>query len=112
MRALHLAAGRRDARVVEAIISRNPECYELVDNWGWNFLHYALFSFKVEELRNLVDNMLASSFMNERDAKGNTPVHFFAVVYRKEIFDDLSRRVKATIKPSTTIMLALQNVGP
>lgn len=50
--------------------------------------------------------------MNEGDAKGNTPVHFFATVYRKEIFDDLSRRIKATIKPSISIMLALQNIGP
>ena len=57
--------GRRDARVVEAIISRNPECYELVDNWWWNFLHYVGFRFEVEELRNLVDNMLASSLMDE-----------------------------------------------
>ena len=71
-----------------------------------------MFSFEVEELRNLVDNMLASSLMNEGDAKGNTTVHFFAAVHRKEIFDDLSGRVKATIRPSTSKMLALQNVRP
>ncbi|KAK9183174.1 hypothetical protein WN944_026323 [Citrus x changshan-huyou] len=46
----------------------------------------------VEELRNLVDNMLASSLMNEGDAEGNTPVHFLADVRRKEVFDDLFGR--------------------
>ena len=71
-----------------------------------------MFSFEVEELRNLVDNTLASSLMDERDAEGNTPVHFFAAVRRKEIFDDLSGKVKATMRPSTSKMLALQNVRP
>ena len=50
MTALHLAAGQGNAEIVDAIISKNPECYELVDNRGWNFLHYAVVSFLVEEL--------------------------------------------------------------
>ena len=52
-----------------------------------------MFSFEVEELRNLVDKMLASSLMNEGDAEGNTHVHFLADVRRKEVFDDLFGRV-------------------
>ncbi|KAH9681292.1 ANK REP REGION domain-containing protein [Citrus sinensis] len=48
MTALHLAAGQGNAEIVDAIISKNPECYELVDNRGWNFLHYA-----VEEIQKL-----------------------------------------------------------
>ncbi|ESR33738.1 hypothetical protein CICLE_v10004944mg [Citrus x clementina] len=48
MTALHLAAGKGDARTVERIISENPKCYELVDNRGWNFLHYAM-----EEIQKL-----------------------------------------------------------
>ncbi|KAK9183119.1 hypothetical protein WN944_026268 [Citrus x changshan-huyou] len=42
MTALHLAAGRGHARTVETILSLAPECFELVDNRGWNFLHYAV----------------------------------------------------------------------
>ncbi|ESR33730.1 hypothetical protein KPL70_026362 [Citrus sinensis] len=37
MTALHLAAGQGHARTVETILSLSPECYELVDNRGWNF---------------------------------------------------------------------------
>ena len=55
MTTLHLAAGRGDARMVEGILSLPPECYELVDNRGWNFLHYAVLSFEVEELRKLLE---------------------------------------------------------
>ncbi|ESR33734.1 hypothetical protein CICLE_v10006873mg, partial [Citrus x clementina] len=42
MTALHSAMGRGHARTVERILSLTPECYELVDNGGWNFFHYAI----------------------------------------------------------------------
>ncbi|ESR33737.1 hypothetical protein CICLE_v10006842mg, partial [Citrus x clementina] len=42
MTALHLAMGRGHGRTVERILSLAPECYELVDNRGWNFFHYAI----------------------------------------------------------------------
>ncbi|KAK9183160.1 hypothetical protein WN944_026309 [Citrus x changshan-huyou] len=56
MTALHLAAGQGHAKIVEAIISKNPECYGLVDNRGWNFLHYAVVGFRFEKLTNLLEN--------------------------------------------------------
>ncbi|KDO40972.1 hypothetical protein CISIN_1g0436781mg, partial [Citrus sinensis] len=85
MTALHLAAGKGDARTVERIISENPKCYELVDNRGWNFLHYAMVSFHVGQLRNLLENnSLARSLIDEGDAKGNTPLHVLAAVRPKE----------------------------
>ncbi|KAK9221556.1 hypothetical protein WN944_009983 [Citrus x changshan-huyou] len=45
MTALHLAVGQGHARTVETILSLSPDCYELVDNKGWNFLHYAMINF-------------------------------------------------------------------
>ncbi|GAY42375.1 hypothetical protein CUMW_066370 [Citrus unshiu] len=96
MTALHLAAGKGDARIVEAIISKNPECYELVDNRGWNFLHYAVVSFRVEKLTNLLENNpLARSLINEGDAKGNTPLHVLAAIRPNEFDVDLVRKTQA-----------------
>ncbi|KAH9681275.1 ANK REP REGION domain-containing protein [Citrus sinensis] len=87
MTALHLAAGQGHAKIVEAIISKNPECYELVDNRGWNFLHYAMVSFGVKELRNLLESdPLARSLINEEDAMGNTPLHVLAAVHPNEFY--------------------------
>ncbi|GAY42364.1 hypothetical protein CUMW_066270 [Citrus unshiu] len=43
MTALHLAAGRGHARANERILSLAAKCYELVDNRGWNFFHYAMW---------------------------------------------------------------------
>ncbi|GAY55559.1 hypothetical protein CUMW_165090 [Citrus unshiu] len=57
-------------------MAADPDCYELVDNKGWNFLHYAMVSFRVEQLTNLLENNpLARSLINEGDAMENTPLH-------------------------------------
>ncbi|KAH9681299.1 ANK REP REGION domain-containing protein [Citrus sinensis] len=96
MTALHLAAGKGDARTVERIISGNPKCYELVDNRGCNFLHYAMVSFHVGQLRNLLENNpLARSLIDEGDAEGNTPLHVLAAVRPKEFHDVMNRSTQA-----------------
>ncbi|KAL9411091.1 hypothetical protein AB3S75_044803 [Citrus x aurantiifolia] len=93
MTALHLAAGQGHAKIVETIISKSPECYELVDNKGWNFLHYAMVSFHVGQLRNLLENnLLARSLIDEGDAKGNTPLHVLAAVRPDEFDADMMIR--------------------
>ncbi|KAJ0101045.1 hypothetical protein Patl1_05789 [Pistacia atlantica] len=40
MTALHLAAGQGHANIMEAIIFQCLDCCELVDEMGWNFLHF------------------------------------------------------------------------
>ncbi|GAY63534.1 hypothetical protein CUMW_226370 [Citrus unshiu] len=42
MTALHLAAGQGNVWIVQQIIERCPECCELVDDRGWNVLHFAM----------------------------------------------------------------------
>ncbi|KAL9408958.1 hypothetical protein AB3S75_047362 [Citrus x aurantiifolia] len=80
MTALHLATGRGHARIVETILSLSSECFELVDNRGWNFLHYAVVSFEFPHLKTLLGNPLARILINEGDAKGNTSLHVLAAV--------------------------------
>ncbi|KAL9408556.1 hypothetical protein AB3S75_047015 [Citrus x aurantiifolia] len=96
MTVLHLAAGQGHAKIVEAIISKNPECCELVDNRGWNFLHYAMVSFHVGQLTNLLENNpLARSLIDEGDAEGNTPLHVLAAIRPNECDVDLVRKTQA-----------------
>ncbi|KAH9682288.1 ANK REP REGION domain-containing protein [Citrus sinensis] len=42
MTALHLAAGQGNESIMDAIIDHCPECCELVDDRGWNVLHFAM----------------------------------------------------------------------
>ena len=86
MTALHLAAGQGHARTVETILFLDPKCYELVDHRGWNFLHYAMVSFKLHELKILLKNPLARSLIYEGDNNGNTPLHVLAAIRPKEFF--------------------------
>ncbi|XP_006420489.2 ankyrin repeat-containing protein At5g02620 [Citrus clementina] len=86
MTALHLAAGQGHARTVETILFLDPKCYELVDHRGWNFLHYAMVSFKFHELKILLKNPLARSLIDEGDNNGNTPLHVLAAIRPKEFF--------------------------
>jgi ankyrin repeat protein len=39
---LHIAAQRGNDDTVSLIVSRCPDCCELVDNRGWNVLHFAI----------------------------------------------------------------------
>ncbi|KDO43660.1 hypothetical protein CISIN_1g014436mg [Citrus sinensis] len=95
MTALHLAAGRGHARTVETILSLAPECFELVDNRRWNFLHYAVASFQLQDLKPLLRNPFARILINEGDAKGNTPLHVFAAVRPSEFNRYMSRTTHA-----------------
>jgi hypothetical protein len=42
MTALHIATQRGNENIVSLIVSRCPDCYELVDNRGWNVLHFTI----------------------------------------------------------------------
>ncbi|ESR33735.1 hypothetical protein CICLE_v10004657mg [Citrus x clementina] len=111
MTALHLAAGRGYVGTVKAIISKNLECYELVDNRGWNFLHYAMVSFYVEELGNLLENNpLVRSLIIEGDAKGNTPLHVLAAVRPDEFGVRMIRKMQANFDAVNKQNVSVTNI--
>ncbi|KAH9681338.1 ANK REP REGION domain-containing protein [Citrus sinensis] len=111
MTALHLAAGRGHARTVETILSLAPECFELVDNRGWNFLHYAVVSFEFPHLKTLLGNPLARILINEGDAKGNTSLHVLAAVRPNEFNRYMTRTSHANYMTRTTHAVNDQNVS-
>ncbi|XP_034685117.1 ankyrin repeat-containing protein At5g02620-like [Vitis riparia] len=79
--ALHIAANRNHQDIVKLLLSRFPDCCEQVDDKGNNVLHFAMMSeqhFATSYI--LVENSLLQvrRLMNEKDAKGDTPLHLLA----------------------------------
>ncbi|XP_068312585.1 ankyrin repeat-containing protein At5g02620-like [Pyrus communis] len=76
--ALHVAAGGGHAKVMKELLSNCPDCFELVDNRGWNVLHFAVESNSDDAVKLVLENSLLSNLINEKDAEGNTPLHYAA----------------------------------
>ncbi|GKU91822.1 hypothetical protein SLEP1_g5637 [Rubroshorea leprosula] len=75
--ALHVAASRGKAKVVEEFRSTCPDCFEQVDKKGQNVLHYAVRADRnrSEILRIILDNECFSNLINAKDNSGDTPLH-------------------------------------
>ncbi|XP_062171371.1 protein ACCELERATED CELL DEATH 6-like [Alnus glutinosa] len=80
--ALHIAAQEGNVHMVSLIVSRCPDCCELVDKRGWNVLHFAfegkypsLLEYTIEVI---LRNSSLSNLLNEKNADGDTPLHFYS----------------------------------
>ncbi|KAK3190209.1 hypothetical protein Dsin_029770 [Dipteronia sinensis] len=80
MTPLHLAASRGYLNMIRDMISYCPDCYELVDDRGWNFLHFAMATLNKDELFILLQIPLIKKLLHVKDVKGNTPLHVLAAV--------------------------------
>ncbi|KAG6755467.1 hypothetical protein POTOM_041293 [Populus tomentosa] len=82
--ALHIAAIHGNVNAVKEIVSRCPASCELVDDKGWNALHYAVAS----QTRNVLEECLQipelARLKTEKDDKGNTPFHLIAALAHKQ----------------------------
>ncbi|KAK0607825.1 hypothetical protein LWI29_021166 [Acer saccharum] len=76
MAPLHIAIGR--GYIPNEIISRCPDCCELVDKRRWNVLHFAMLSLTYEDLEILLRDPLIRNLINNKDVDGNTPLHLLA----------------------------------
>ena len=79
MTALHIAAHRGHLAVMESILEGCPDCCELVDERGWNALHFVVNSsssiWANYGAKRILKNSSISNLLNEKDARGNTPLH-------------------------------------
>ncbi|KAG6633499.1 ankyrin repeat-containing protein At5g02620-like isoform X2 [Carya illinoinensis] len=74
--ALHIAAHLGDVEAMETIIRMCPDCCELVDNRGWNALHFAVEGdWPDYVMEAILNNLSFSKLLNEKDFEGNTPLH-------------------------------------
>ncbi|TXG65959.1 hypothetical protein EZV62_007234 [Acer yangbiense] len=77
MMPLHIAIGR--GYIPHVLLSRCPDCCELVDERRWNVLHFAMLSLNINSLKNLLKEYpLVRNLIYDKDVDGNTPLHFLA----------------------------------
>ncbi|KAE8022595.1 hypothetical protein FH972_008383 [Carpinus fangiana] len=78
---LHIAAHRGNNHTMKIIVERCPDCCELVDNRGWNVLHFALKGgdfWCLERIMKIIEeNRSLSNLLNEKNAEGDAPLHFY-----------------------------------
>ena len=80
MTALHMAARQGHASIMEDIIRHCPDCCELVDKRGWNFLHFAAVTLYRSSLRQFfgddigIEYVSMESLLDQKDEQGNTPL--------------------------------------
>ncbi|KAI3844338.1 hypothetical protein MKX03_006141 [Papaver bracteatum] len=88
MTALHYAAGgncnatldRKSDKFIENVIQRCPDCWELLDSEGRNFLHVAAMNRRFSVIKYVFDmksNYMANNLIGGRDKHGNTPWDLF-----------------------------------
>ncbi|KAI3844339.1 hypothetical protein MKX03_006142 [Papaver bracteatum] len=88
MTALHYAAGgncnatldRKSDKFIENVIQRCPDCWELLDSEGRNFLHVASMNRRFSVIKYVFDmksNYMANNLIGRRDKHGNTPWDLF-----------------------------------
>jgi ankyrin repeat protein len=78
--ALHIAAIRGHVEKMKEIVSRCPACCDLVDNRGWNALHYAVASKDTKAFEECLKIPELLRLKTEKDDKGNTPFHLIAAL--------------------------------
>ncbi|XWS30053.1 hypothetical protein CRYUN_Cryun24cG0085100 [Craigia yunnanensis] len=80
MTALHMAARQGHASIMKDIIRHCPDCCELVDKRGWNFLHFAAVTLYRFPLRQFfgddigIEYVSMESLLDQKDEHGNTPL--------------------------------------
>jgi hypothetical protein len=82
--ALHIAAIQGCVEKMKEIVSRCPACCELVDNRGWNALHYAVASKDIEAFEQCLEIPEIARLGTKKDDKGNTPFHLLAALAHQQ----------------------------
>lgn len=79
MTALHIAAHRGNWWLMDNILDNWPDCCEVVDERGWNVLHFVVNSssniWADYRAKYLLKKSSLSNLLNEKDDHGNTPFH-------------------------------------
>ncbi|CAK7349928.1 unnamed protein product [Dovyalis caffra] len=82
--ALHIAALRGNEEAMKEIVSCCPACCEIVDNRGWNALHFAVASKSTDVYGKALKIPELGRLENKKDDKGNTPLHLIAALGLKQ----------------------------
>ncbi|XAR49029.1 hypothetical protein NMG60_11032051 [Bertholletia excelsa] len=73
--ALHLAANQGKIEVMEEILSRYPDCWEVVNSRNQNILHLPVQSSDEKATQYILKQPWFGMLINEKDIDKNTPLH-------------------------------------
>lgn len=75
---VHTAAMMGSSRIIDELIKKCPDYYELVDDRGRNLLHCAVEHNKETVVRHICQDEKFAMLLNATDADGNTALHLAA----------------------------------
>ncbi|KAF9661804.1 hypothetical protein SADUNF_Sadunf19G0107000 [Salix dunnii] len=81
---LHIAAIQGHVHIMEEIVSSCPACCDLVDNRGWNALHYVVANQSSNAFEKCLGIPELERLKTEKDDKGNTHFHLIAALTHKQ----------------------------
>ncbi|XP_059653379.1 uncharacterized protein LOC132300347 isoform X2 [Cornus florida] len=91
---LHIAVSRGNVKIMNEILSRCPDCWEMINTRAQNILHIAVEHDEQETIKFILENSFGKKLINQKDTDGNTPFHIAAAnhsIYWKywELFSHL-----------------------
>ncbi|KAK2985782.1 hypothetical protein RJ640_012600 [Escallonia rubra] len=76
--ALHIAACQGKIEIMKVLISRCPDCWEMVNDRGQNILHISVQNEQKEAIKYIIGHPWLDNLINQKDCDGNTPLHLLA----------------------------------
>ena len=77
---IHVASSNGQTKIIHEFLTHCPDSKELLTNDSQNILHLAAINGKAKTVSYILKNPKLQMLINERDCKGNTPLHL-ATVY-------------------------------
>uniref|UniRef100_A0A0D9WZS5 Uncharacterized protein n=1 Tax=Leersia perrieri TaxID=77586 RepID=A0A0D9WZS5_9ORYZ len=83
---VHAAAKFEETRILDELVEKCPNYYEMVDDKGRNLLHVAVEDERETVVRHICKNDNFTTLLNAEDSNGNTPFHLAVKYSYPQIF--------------------------
>ncbi|KAI8008076.1 Protein ACCELERATED CELL DEATH 6 [Camellia lanceoleosa] len=86
---IHMAASRGHVEFIQEFLRCCPDSSKLLNKQGQNIVHMAAKNGKDNVIKCVLKTPELEKFINERDEKGNTPLHLVTMHWRPKIVNSL-----------------------